>query len=267
MKIHILSDIHNEFSAFEPPHPDADVIVLAGDIDLHTKGVDWAIETWRGADAAIIYVIGNHEFYNAELHGIRQQIKQRAAEARTSGVAIWVLDDDALEFTDPVSGNLVRFLGATLWTDYKLFGNDSMVFAMKNAERWLNDHRIIRCSPHDRFPAIEAAKLNQKSVSWLAGELAKPFDGKTIVVTHHLPSENSVAYRYKTDALSSAFASNLDHLVQKADLWVHGHTHDNFDYQLGKCRVVCNPRGYIRERHHGWEIENRNFIPDLVVEI
>jgi predicted phosphodiesterase len=28
------------------------------------------------------------------------------------------------------------------------------------------------------------------------------------------------------------------------DLWVHGHTHNSFDYSLGKTRVVVNPYGY-----------------------
>jgi len=70
-------------------------------------------------------------------------------------------------------------------------------------------------------------------------------------------------------ALSAAFASNLDHLVERADLWIHGHTHDNFDYQLGRCRVVCNPRGYVWERHggNGHTVENPEFNPGLVVEV
>lgn len=190
-------------------------------------------------------------------------MRKKAEEARSLGTSIWVLDDESVEFNDPVTGEPVRFLGATLWTDYKLFGDDAMVFAMKNAERWLDDHRVIRCLPHDRFPAAEAARLHRESVSWLAAELAKPYKGKTVVITHHLPSGLSVAPRFKAEPLSAGFASHLDHLVEKADLWIHGHTHDNFDYQLGKCRVVCNPRGYISGRG----IENPSFVPDRVLEI
>jgi predicted phosphodiesterase len=263
MKLHILSDLHNEFDCFDPPEIEADVVVLAGDINLHTRGIEWAIENWKDSKTAILYVIGNHEFYHAELHGIRQQIRKRAEVARSRGAAIWVLDDESVELNDPAVGKPVRFLGATLWTDYKLFGDDAMAFAMKHAERELNDHRIIRCSPQDRFPAAEAARLNRESVSWLAAELAMPYAGKSVVITHHLPSGLSVAPRFKAEPLSAAFASHLDHLVEKADLWIHGHTHDNFDYWLGRCRVVCNPRGYISARG----IENPSFIPDLVVEI
>lgn len=263
MKLYVISDLHNEFDRFHPPEVDADVVVLAGDIDLHTRGIEWAIENWKGSKTAILYVIGNHEFYNAELHSIRQQIKKRAEEARSQGVAIWLLDDESIELDDPATGEPVRFLGATLWTDYKLFGDEAMVFCMKNAEKALNDHRIIRCSPENRFLAVEAARLHRDSVSWLTAELANPFAGKSVVVTHHLPSGLSVAPRFKAEPLSAAFASHLDLLVEKANIWIHGHTHDNFDYHLGKCRVVCNPRGYISRRG----VENPSFIPDLVVEI
>ena len=263
MKLYVLSDLHNEFDRFVPPEVNADVVVLAGDIDMHTKGVEWAIETWKNSKVTILYVIGNHEFYHAELHEIRQQIKESAEVARAHGAAIWVLDDESVELNDPATGKPVRFLGATLWTDYKLFGDDAMLFCMKSAETGLNDHRIIRCSPEERFPVVEAARLNRESVSWLAAELAKPYAGKSVVITHHLPSGLSVAPRFKAEPLSAAFASHFDPLVEKADMWIHGHTHSNFDYQLGMCRVVCNPRGYISRRG----IENPSFIPDLVVEI
>lgn len=263
MKIHVLSDLHLEFSEFHPPPTDADVVVLAGDIGQHTHGLDWAIAEFhegRPADRrpGIIYVIGNHEFYGAEIFGIRRQIADRAAQARTQGVALWVLDDAAVD----IDGT--RFLGATLWTDYRLFGDGlEMSFAMREAKRGLNDHRVIRCAPDDGFSPAHALKLHQASATWLASELAKPFSGKTVVVTHHLPSARSVADRFKREPLSAAFASHLDSMVERADLWIHGHTHDSFDYYVGKCRVVCNPRGYVR----GIALENSAFEPARMVEL
>ncbi|TXH01836.1 MAG: metallophosphoesterase [Rhodocyclaceae bacterium] len=269
MKIHILSDTHLEFSTFVPPLEDADVVVLAGDIGKHTHGFAWALETFyesrhAGRRPAIIYIPGNHEFYDAELHGIRQQLQQAAALARENGIRAWVLDNGSIE----IDG--VRFLGSTLWTDYQLFGTGAeMAYAMRDAERFLQDHRVIRCSPQPRFSTSQALALHLESAAWLSSELAKPHTGKAVVVTHHLPSALSVAERFKSAPLSAAFASNLDHLVERADLWIHGHTHDNFDYQVGRCRVVCNPRGYVRE-HHGssrQSVENQEFNPGLVVEI
>ena len=33
----------------------------------------------------------------------------------------------------------------------------------------------------------------------------------------------------------------------RAQLWIHGHTHDSFDYVVNGTRVVCNPRGIRAE--------------------
>lgn len=266
MKIHILSDLHLEFSDFQPPETDADVVVLAGDIGKHTRGLTWAIDQFHHrrepiCRPEIIYIGGNHEFYGAEIHGIRRELKAAAESARQDGIRVWVLDDNAVE----IDG--VRFLGSTLWTDYLLFGVEEKLFTMRTAEKGLNDHRIIRCAPQPHFTPAQALELHRKSVAWLADQLAapNPASGKTVVVTHHLPSALSVAERFKDDRLSAAFASKLDRLVGQADLWIHGHTHDAFDYQIGKCRVVCNPRGYTRSGTLGQE--NRQFNPELVIEI
>ncbi len=53
----------------------------------------------------------------------------------------------------------------------------------------------------------------------------------------------------------------------KAVLWIHGHTHDSFDYVHNGTRVVCNPRGYCEFAGNGIECENRQFDPDKTVAI
>ena len=84
---------------------------------------------------------------------------------------------------------------------------------------------------------------------------------KTVVVTHHLPHAKSIPPRFKGDLLNAAYASDLSGVIEQGRpaLWVHGHTHDSCDYDLGSTRVVCNPRGY--------DDENRDFNSALVVEI
>ena len=270
MKLHILSDLHTEFdrpgTGFVPPETDADVVILAGDIGLHTHGLEWVVSQSSFDGKTILYVLGNHEFYGAEYFGIRQQCRLKVKEYQALGVPIYLLDDDVLVI------NGERFLGCQLWTDYRLFGEVNMPFCMSEAKRGMNDHKVIRYSdrgiPLDQhalkdsfFLPQHAERLHRKSKAFLSAELAKPFDGKTVVITHHLPSRLSVATRYDTDLLSAAFASNLDNLVENADLWIHGHTHDPFDYELGKCRVICNPRGYPSENFRN------GFQPGLVVEV
>lgn len=78
------------------------------------------------------------------------------------------------------------------------------------------------------------------------------------------PSMRSVAPEYVADPVSAAFASNLDDLIVKANVWIHGHTHCSFDYEVEGCRVVANPLGY-RMRNNG--AENQEFDPNFIVEL
>jgi hypothetical protein len=82
-------------------------------------------------------------------------------------------------------------------------------------------------------------------------------------VTHHSPSFRSVPARFARDPLSAAYSSHLDDLVERsgAAIWVHGHTHDSFDYKIGGTRVICNPRGYFGR------VLNPKFNPRLVIEV
>jgi len=249
MKVQILSDIHLEFSNFIPPKTDAEVIVLAGDIGKSSNGVDWARKTWP--DKEIVMVIGNHEFYNFDKSDVKLAMGITAIET-----GIHLLD------SSEVILNNVRFLGATLWTDFRLFGYDQEPYALQAAQRGLNDFRLIR-EDGKLFTAKMSQELHEESVKWLKLKLSEPFDGKTVVVTHHCPSMQSVADRFKNDLLSACFASNLDGMFGFCDLWIHGHTHDCMDYTSNGTRVVCNPRGYVTSRGS----ENKKFNPELVIEI
>ena len=64
MNIAIYSDLHNEFSEYIPPKTDADLMVLAGDINVLERGVEWANEVFC---CPVIYVCGNHEFYRGHI--------------------------------------------------------------------------------------------------------------------------------------------------------------------------------------------------------
>lgn len=102
--------------------------------------------------------------------------------------------------------------------------------------------------------------------------LHEPFDGRTVVVTHHAPHPDSVHPRFAGNLLNPAFASDLSALMGPADLWIHGHVHDSFDYQVNGTRVIANPRGYALNRQsvqspEQLEWENPLFDPRLVIEI
>ena len=113
------------------------------------------------------------------------------------------------------------------------------------------------------FLPSDTKAWHSKSVRKLREFLAEGGPERSVVVTHHAPSIHSIVDRYKSDPVSAAFASNLDELILKyqSRVWIHGHTHESFDYRIGKTRVVCNPRGYASVR------ENKGFRPDYAVEI
>ncbi len=259
MKIQIASDLHLEF--LERTHPDyqiidetdADVLVLAGDINRDTR----AIDTFNSWHIPVIYIHGNHELYHGHAYKAVEQLRSAAV-----GTNVHYLDDDEVILHG------VRFLGCTLWTDYALDGDPAA--AMASAGKGLNDHRIIRTDAGP-FRPEDALHLHQRSRAWLEEKLNTPFSGKTVVVTHHGPHPNSVDPQYAGEALNPAFSSDLTPLMGKAALWIHGHTHSSVRYNVDGTEVVANPAGYPQNRNirdpRNLEFENNRFDRKLIVEI
>jgi 3',5'-cyclic AMP phosphodiesterase CpdA len=250
MRIHVLSDLHIEFGDWNPPRTDADVVVLAGDIFTECEGPAWARRQF--GDKRLIYVLGNHEFYGGQWQRVLEGMRAKARD-----FDIELLEDGAAL----IDG--VRFLGATLWTDFELAGTSTrdLDAAMRAARRCMNDFALIQYQER-RFTPEDSRDIHFASRSWLQQELAKPFAGSTVVITHHLPHVRSIHPQFDRDALNPAFVSHLPQLVcAPVNLWIHGHTHCSFDYQVASTRVVCNPRGYAPDDL------NPQFKPDFVVEV
>jgi predicted phosphodiesterase len=258
MKIWIMSDLHIEQSAWDLPavRPDYDVLVAAGDIHHAVHGVEWLAE--RAAAKPVVYVPGNHEWYDRV---IAEELPAARDLASTRGIHfLW---------DDEVTIDGVRFLGTPLWTDFELYGDPQGAIAW--AEYRMNDYYVIRMAGPERRHRLTGTETRDwclKSKRWLTERFAAKSSEKTVVVTHHLPSERSLAERFRDDLLNPAYASRLDDLVDVsgAALWVHGHTHESADYMIGRTRVVCNPKGY-GPRRSGGHHENEGFDDRLVVEI
>ncbi len=262
MKLWILSDLHIESCVWDTPKPapDYDVMIAAGDIhDPASMGVEWLAERSNGKP--VIYVPGNHEWM-APRRSFTVQAEIMTARRHAAKHGVHFLMDEAVV----IDG--VRFLGATLWTDWAISGNIGA--AMGFAAMAMPDHSEIFV---DEFGSLlsprQTLEWHRASRAWLEAELPKTGDwDNTVVVTHHLPHPRSVALRYKDSPLSPAFASDLSELVENcgAALWVHGHTHDSFDYHAGSTRIVCNPKGY-GPKAVGAPIENKAFDPMCVVQV
>lgn len=248
MKLWVLSDLHTEFGeAFHPQEaPEgAGACVAAGDF---TSDVRASVRLLSQVPLPVVFVPGNHEYYG-------QDMEERLAEAREAAAEtgnVHLLDDDVA-----VIGG-VRFIGSTLWTDFRLEGVRDL--AMRHALSSMNDFRLISRRAGVRFTPAHSVSLHEKSRRFLSDVLRIPFGGPSVVVTHHCPHPGSVHPRYRGDLLNAAFTSDLTDVIEagRPELWIHGHTHARMDYQVGVTRILCNPRGYPRE--------NREFDPQLVVD-
>jgi predicted phosphodiesterase len=245
MKLRILSDIHLEHDTPGPiPDCDADLVILAGDIGNGRAGIDWSARAFPGP---IVYVPGNHEYYESSFDVVNAQM----AEAAAQHPDVTLLNDGVAVFADH-GGAPVRVIGTTWWSDYALFGASRREDAMQACAGAMVDHRLIQqdlgAGQTRLFTPADALARHKSATAWLERQLAEPFDGKTVVVTHHAPDLGSLDPRFAHDLVSSGFISRRPDLVAQADLWIHGHTHTGFDYRLGAARVVCNPRGYVRRK-------------------
>lgn len=272
MKIAIMSDLHLEFDAGEiqggraksdsafyahPPETKADVLVLAGNIHRGAQGVAWAD---RHFTSPVVLIGGNCEPYGHELFRViaynRQKANATSGHVKFLERATWTFRAE--------SGEQARFVGTTLWTDFRLYGTPEA--SMEIARQRLEDYRLIKVERGYKQRLLDPSdivRLYAASVAFLRKELSRPFDGVTVVVTHHAPSRGSIAPGFQEDLLNPAFASDLEAVIRAhaPPLWIHGHMRDSFDYMIGKTRVVCNPRGYFPDKL------NPSFDPRLAVEI
>ena len=244
MRIRVYSDLHLEFAPFVPPASDADVIVLAGDIDNGAAGIEWAKDAFG---EPVLYLAGNHEYYEGEFEAVR---KAMGAAARKRSVRLLDCSEAVLDG--------VRFLGCTLWTDYSLAPQEERPAAIESARRLNPDYALIRYGSRT-FAPEDAIALCGRHRAWLAAALASPFGGKTVVITHFAPHPRSIAPAYAGHPANPGFVLDLEDSMGSAALWVHGHTHTFFDYRVRGTRVICNPRGYPGEQ--------TGFRPDLIVEV
>jgi len=269
VRLLILSDLHREvwygmqtwyegkadpFPAIELARSRPDAVILAGDIDVGPRAVAWAEAAFAGFP--VLYVPGNHEAYGRDVVQVQTEID--AAAAASANVY-------ALHRRVHTIGQ-VRFLGATLWTDFDLYGSEHRLDAADEACRRLCDYTRIRVADdrHRLLTPDDTRRWHEEDLAWLESRVAEPFAGKTVVITHMAPSACSIAERFRGTLLSAAFASDLHRLVERVDVWVHGHTHTSSDYRIGRARIVANPLGYPRGANRD-QAENLDFDPNRVV--
>ncbi len=245
LRLRIYSDLHLEFDRFNPAFEQnygEDLVILAGDIDVGTGAIDWAVRRFAGRP--VIYVLGNHEYYHHDFNQLVSECKSLA-----QGTNVHVLERDAFDYQG------IRILGTTLWTDFEALGPDRVDVAMTWAEQTMSDFQVIRESGRNLTP-LRTVEAFAQSAYWLDQQIAAA-DRPVLVVTHHAPTLSTEAPYYAGHISKAAFHSSVDHLLRApVRMWVHGHSHYNADALVNGVRVVTNQWGYPDEeaigfRQHG----------------
>ncbi len=273
MNIQLLSDLHLESN----PHfqaaaqPDADLLVLAGDIGSYQPGSQLlaldipdfglqrfsplpASEGGAGWPTPVLFVPGNHEYDGLDFDATHTRLRETCERLGM----VWLERESRV-----LQG--VRFVGTTLWSDFDalldLAPVGGRMAAREKAFRAANFYLSKNHAFRGGQPLL-AADVREQALAcqtWLRQALAEPFDGPTVVITHFAPSLLSADPRYGLVAGTAGFCNALDELLPLADVWLHGHLHCPVDYVKSGCRVVANPLGYARKG------EQEGFRPSLLI--
>jgi len=268
LKIRVMSDLHLEFQngpdqfvVPELPDDKDTVLILAGDIGLARRPTTYKyfVEDMSYRFREVIYVLGNHEFYGYRFPSTYTKIWSELQDFEN----VNVLEKEAVWFDG------VAFIGATLWTNM----DNHNQMTMYDAAAQMNDYGTVRTGPKGcewQRPlkpkdTIEDF-MNARHYIFEEIKIQKYTGKKVVVITHHLPSFESIHGDFKGSNLNGAYASELSSdIVELGDdqpeLWIHGHVHDNMDYMIENTRVICNPRGYAPDDL------NDNFDVNLVIEV
>lgn len=238
MRAALFSDLHFEFHADKGESfvdgisvSGIDIIILAGDITTHSNIIK-TLELFSKKGIPVLYVLGNHEFYESSFNDVFEIIK------KVKLPNIHILNNDIVEL------NGVRFLGTTMWFRDDPYNN----FYKKG----MNDFYVIKDFQKHVY------NENNKALEFLFNNVKEG----DVVITHHLPSEKCIHPLFKRSSLNNFFVCDVENLIvgRAPKLWCFGHTHFSFDMTIGETRVLSNPFGYPHEL-------NSSFNENLVIEI
>jgi len=273
MKIALVSDVHLEFGDLDFDNTDnADVLILGGDICVaadiaqrdpyNTMGEEYRSNRFhaffeRCCDRFphVIFVVGNHEHYNGDFAKTIPHFRDVLGYLKN----LYILEKETFVLDD------ITFIGGTLWTDM----NKRDTRTLHEISRMMNDFRCVSNSAKlndqrgwtDWFSTTDAADDHAAMVAFIDQTIAANPSGQYVVVGHHSPSRLSTHPRYQHQhIMNGGYSSELDDFIldhPQIQLWTHGHTHEDFDYMIGGCRILCNPRGYINyeERADTWQLK------------
>ena len=246
MKLQIVSDLHLEFAANRawlkqnPLIPVGDILLIAGDCCTlrHPEIAQEFFYKIAQEFPIIISTLGNHEFYGSDIELANPLF---ACHESFNHLA---LNNHSYIYED------LRIICSILWSHVPSYNIELI-------EKSINDyHHIYKMQKDGKLYPIrveDTNALHEISYRYIQQTVAEPFEGKTVVLTHHMPSYKCISERYKNSPLSSAFAANMDEIIQanpQISYWFYGHAHDFQRIQVHNSILIRNPLGYVDSGEH-----------------
>ncbi|KAF2494439.1 hypothetical protein BU16DRAFT_589291 [Lophium mytilinum] len=205
----------------------------------------------------ILYVPGNHEFYDTSIPAGLTLLHAFAAEVAKdgeygAGKRFWVLDRARVDI------GAVTVLGCTLWS--KVSAEEAGEVAGR-----MSDMRRIAGWDLGRW-----GEAHERDLAWLngaVGEVEREERGRSVVVLmHHSPTTlpQAVDTRHAGGGMLSAYHTNLSTELcwtsPVVRLWAFGHTHFScaFEEPLTGKLVFANQKGYAG--HEGVGFDARRYV-------
>jgi len=241
MTVQYCSDLHLEFKenaeylARNPIQPEGSILLLAGDVvpfavmDKHNTFFDRVSDQFE----MVYWIPGNHEYYHSDI------LKRSGSFCEKVRPNVVLINNEIIEHEQ------VRFIFSTMWTQISPPRE-------REIRQGMSDFHVIRHGSSPFLP-LHFNALHKESVDFLRVSLRQPWDGKTVVVTHHVPTFLNYPAKYKGDILSEAFAVELFDVIELcgADYWVYGHHHQSVpEFTIGTTGLINNQLGYVKYKEH-----------------
>ena len=231
IKIQYVSDLHLEFEdnkdGLKHMDTDADVLVIAGDLDVGPRIFDHLISLSQKRQ--VVFVYGNHEFYDRKsVDGLKK--KGRLVSKHNKNLHI--LDRESVIIGD------TTFIGATGWIDGSFQNIDNGQYGKYNDFSMING-----------FYGLHAT-WGTGDRKYIRRAIASSETKHNIVITHFLPLALCISQSYSGNPYNPCFANSWKWVydcADRIDYWIHGHSHEFFKQEIGEVIFCRNPFGYPTE--------------------
>lgn len=254
IKIAYLSDAHLELQERNFAFPDADVLLLAGDICVVADLRDGFCDTTFGINQrqflravsvkykTVIWIPGNHEYYNGNMSTNQEKVNNFLKSENLTNITY--IPMGCLKVND------IKFVFASLWTDINK-GNPIDI----SCSGIMNDYQQIMINDDASASGIryltpdDTMRLHTMHRDHIKVEVVG--HDKVVVMTHHAPHILSAGDR-RIDRSSVFYCcTDMEDVIldnPQIKFWIAGHTHNKADYFIGDAQILSNPRGYPSEK-------------------